>query len=197
MSSPRSRTRRVSHQTSRDWSSLVSSWRTVEPFLTTTSRRSPLCTWSWDWEVVSLSHLWRLWLLSTTVTSLSAVSVTLDCHQEQLTAERESVVTVTSCVQRRSWNKWFRPFNALALFFIFFICSTSKASCFLPLTYFVCTAVYIPYFNLRDILVLFGLLRFPSCLVFCVLTPLFGWGGKCVLSMVSQFGLYEGKNAKK
>merc|ERR1712146_432109 len=50
-SRPRSRTRKVSHQTSRDLSSLVSSSRMAEPFLTTTFRRSLPSTWSSDSEV--------------------------------------------------------------------------------------------------------------------------------------------------
>lgn len=120
MSSLRFKTRKVSHLTNKDWSLLVSNWKTVEPCLTTTSKRNPLYTWSWDWEVVSLNHPWRLWLLSTTVKSLFAVSVTPDCHQELLTVERESVVTPTNCVQRRSWNRRFTPFQ------IFFPCLFSK-----------------------------------------------------------------------
>merc|ERR1711937_774254 len=47
----RSKTRRESHQISKDLSSLVSNSRTAEPFLTTTSRRSPPSTWCSDSEV--------------------------------------------------------------------------------------------------------------------------------------------------
>merc|ERR1712159_646656 len=50
-SRPRSKTRRVSHQTSRDLSSLESNSRMAELFLTTTSKRSLLSTWSSDSEV--------------------------------------------------------------------------------------------------------------------------------------------------
>merc|ERR1711988_136636 len=50
-SRPRSRTRRESHQISKDSSSLESSSRTAEPFLTTTFRRSPPSTWCSDSEV--------------------------------------------------------------------------------------------------------------------------------------------------
>merc|ERR1711977_363730 len=52
-SRPRSRTRRESHQTSRDLSSLVSNSRTEELFLTTTSRRNLPFTWCSDSEVDS------------------------------------------------------------------------------------------------------------------------------------------------
>merc|ERR1711988_728338 len=51
----RSRTKKVSHQISRDSSSLESSSRTVEPSPTTTSRRSPLSISSSDSEVVCKS----------------------------------------------------------------------------------------------------------------------------------------------
>merc|ERR1712047_156263 len=47
-SRPRSRTRKESHPISKDLSSPVSSSRTVAPFLTTTSRRSPLSISSLD-----------------------------------------------------------------------------------------------------------------------------------------------------
>merc|ERR1712146_736770 len=47
----RSKTRRESHQISKDSSSLESNSRMTEPFLTTTSKRSPLSTWSSDSEV--------------------------------------------------------------------------------------------------------------------------------------------------
>merc|ERR1712146_646613 len=47
----RSKTRRESHQISKDSSSLVSNSRTAELFLTTTSKRSPLSTWCSDSEV--------------------------------------------------------------------------------------------------------------------------------------------------
>merc|ERR1712110_313369 len=50
---PRSKIRKVSHQTSKDLSSLVSNWKTAEPFLTTTSKRSPLSTWCLDSEEVN------------------------------------------------------------------------------------------------------------------------------------------------
>merc|ERR1711908_121862 len=52
-SRPRSRIRKVSHQISRDSSSLESSSRTAEPCRTTTSRRSPPFTWCSDLEVVT------------------------------------------------------------------------------------------------------------------------------------------------
>merc|ERR1711937_235262 len=55
MSRLRSKTRKVSHQTSRDSSSLVSSLRTEELSLTTTSRRSPLSISFSDLEVVCRS----------------------------------------------------------------------------------------------------------------------------------------------
>merc|ERR1711998_164250 len=50
-SRPRSKTRKVSHQISKDLSSPVSSSRMEEPFLTTTSRRSQPSTWFSDSEV--------------------------------------------------------------------------------------------------------------------------------------------------
>merc|ERR1712159_33069 len=50
-SRPRSKTRKVSHQISKDLSSPVSSLRMAEPFLTTTSRRSQPSTWFSDSEV--------------------------------------------------------------------------------------------------------------------------------------------------
>merc|ERR1712110_1241475 len=50
-SRPRSKTRKVSHQTSKDLSSPESNLRTEEPFLTTTSRRNQPSTWSSDLEV--------------------------------------------------------------------------------------------------------------------------------------------------
>merc|ERR1712146_93231 len=52
-SKPRSKIRRVSHQTNRDLSSLVSNSRMEEPFLTTTSRRNLPFTWSSDSEVAT------------------------------------------------------------------------------------------------------------------------------------------------
>merc|ERR1712010_128055 len=55
MSRPRSKTRKVFLQISRDSSSLVSSSRTVEPSPTTTSRRSPLSISFSDLEVVCKS----------------------------------------------------------------------------------------------------------------------------------------------
>merc|ERR1712100_153981 len=45
-SRPRSKIRKVSHQTSKDLSSLESSSRTAEPSLITTSKRSPPSIWS-------------------------------------------------------------------------------------------------------------------------------------------------------
>lgn len=132
MSSLRFKTRRVFHLTSRDWFSLVSSWRMAELCLTTTSKRNPPCTWSWDWEVVSLSHLWKPWLPSTTVKSLFAVNVTLDCHLELPTAERESVVTPTSCAQRRSWNDLFR----IAVIKVY---AHARAWACISLNFFLCT----------------------------------------------------------
>merc|ERR1712021_122625 len=50
-SRPRSKTRKVSHQISKDLSSPVSSSRMAEPFLTTTSKRSQPSTWFSDSEV--------------------------------------------------------------------------------------------------------------------------------------------------
>merc|ERR1712078_844817 len=55
MSRLRSKTRKVSHQISRDSSSLESNLRTAEPSPTTTSRRSPLSISSSDSEVVCKS----------------------------------------------------------------------------------------------------------------------------------------------
>merc|ERR1712071_303356 len=49
-SRPRSKTKKVSHQISKDSSSLESNLRMAEPFLTTTSKKSPLSTWSLDLE---------------------------------------------------------------------------------------------------------------------------------------------------
>merc|ERR1712070_537833 len=46
----RSKTRKVSHQISKDLSSLESNLRMEELFLTTTSKKSPLFTWSLDLE---------------------------------------------------------------------------------------------------------------------------------------------------
>merc|ERR1711904_353780 len=54
-SRPRSKTRKVSHQTNRDLSSLVSNSRMAEPSLTTTSKRSPPSTWFSDSEEVCKS----------------------------------------------------------------------------------------------------------------------------------------------
>merc|ERR1712228_948345 len=51
MSRPRSKIRKVSHQISKDLSSPESNLRMAEPFLTTTSKRNPLSTWSSDLEV--------------------------------------------------------------------------------------------------------------------------------------------------
>jgi len=45
MLKPRSKIRKVSHQTSKDLSSLESNLRMEELFQTTTSRRNPLSTW--------------------------------------------------------------------------------------------------------------------------------------------------------
>merc|ERR1711998_326315 len=50
-SRPRSKIRKVSHQTSKDLSSPESNLRTEEPSLTTTSRRNQPSTWSSDLEV--------------------------------------------------------------------------------------------------------------------------------------------------
>merc|ERR1711998_346955 len=50
-SRPRSKTRKVSLQISKDLSSLESNLKMVELFPTTTSKRSPLFTWSSDLEV--------------------------------------------------------------------------------------------------------------------------------------------------
>merc|ERR1711881_755706 len=47
-SRPRSKTRKESHQISKDLSSLESNLRMAELFLTTTSKKSPLFTWSLD-----------------------------------------------------------------------------------------------------------------------------------------------------
>merc|ERR1711975_20979 len=55
MSRLRSKIRKVSHQINKDLSSLESSSRTVEPFLTTTSKRSPLSISYSDLEVVCKS----------------------------------------------------------------------------------------------------------------------------------------------
>merc|ERR1712130_793226 len=54
-SRPRSRTRKVSHQISKDSSSLVSNSRTEEPSPITTSKKSQLSTWSSDLEEVCKS----------------------------------------------------------------------------------------------------------------------------------------------
>merc|ERR1712007_400514 len=50
-SRPRSKTRKVSHQTSKDSSSLESNLKTAELFPITTSKRNPLFIWSLDSEV--------------------------------------------------------------------------------------------------------------------------------------------------
>merc|ERR1711998_475427 len=47
----RSKTKKVSHQISKDLSSLENNLRMEELFLTTTSKRNPLSTWSSDLEV--------------------------------------------------------------------------------------------------------------------------------------------------
>merc|ERR1712227_840231 len=52
-SRPRSKTRKVSHQISRDLSSLESNLRMAELFLTTTSKRNQPFTWSSDSEVAT------------------------------------------------------------------------------------------------------------------------------------------------
>jgi len=49
----RSKIRKVSPQINKDSSSLESNLRMAEPFLTTTSKRSPPFTWSSDWEEAS------------------------------------------------------------------------------------------------------------------------------------------------
>merc|ERR1712151_1303783 len=54
-SRPRSKTRKVFHQISKDLSSLVSNSRMEELFPTTTSRRNQLSTWSLDLEEVCKS----------------------------------------------------------------------------------------------------------------------------------------------
>merc|ERR1712070_934128 len=62
-SKPRSKIRKVSHQISRDLSSLVSNSRMAEPFLTTTSKKNPPSTWSSDLEVdneVLLHNLYEI-----------------------------------------------------------------------------------------------------------------------------------------
>merc|ERR1711953_823487 len=62
-SKPRSKTRKVSHQISKDLSSPVSNLRMEEPFLTTTSRRSQPPTWFSDSEVET-EHVHTLELTS-------------------------------------------------------------------------------------------------------------------------------------
>merc|ERR1712217_453152 len=54
-SRPRSKTKKVSHQISKDLSSLESNSRMEELFLTTTSKRNLLSTWSSDLEEVCKS----------------------------------------------------------------------------------------------------------------------------------------------
>jgi len=73
MSKLKFKTRRVFPQTSRDWSSLESSSRMAELCLTTTSRRSQLCIWCWDWEEVCRSS-WRPWLARPSPWRLSQVT---------------------------------------------------------------------------------------------------------------------------
>ena len=46
----RSKIRKVSHPINKDSSSLGSNWKMEEHWVTTTSRRNPLFTWSWDSE---------------------------------------------------------------------------------------------------------------------------------------------------
>merc|ERR1712100_111618 len=58
-SRPRSKTRKVSHQISKDSSSLESNLRMEELFQTTTSRRNPLSTWFLDSEEYN-EHLIQL-----------------------------------------------------------------------------------------------------------------------------------------
>ena len=52
---PRSKTKKVSLPINKDLSSLVSNWKTAEPFLTTTFKRSLPFTWSSDSEEVCKS----------------------------------------------------------------------------------------------------------------------------------------------
>merc|ERR1712228_48730 len=57
MSRPRFRTKKESHQTSNVLSSLVSSWKTVELFPTTTSRKSQPFIWFSDFVVETKKFL--------------------------------------------------------------------------------------------------------------------------------------------
>merc|ERR1712124_228352 len=92
---PRFKTRKVSHQTSKDSSSPESNSRMEELFLTTTSKRSPLSILSLDSEVVVMvrSRVNQHSLSSpesTSATKLSAESAMPSSHQRLPTAERES-----------------------------------------------------------------------------------------------------------
>merc|ERR1712048_1327890 len=64
---PKFRIRKVFHQTSSDLFSPVSSLKTVEPFLTITSKKNLLSTWSFAFEVVCrfLSRPSSMWACCT------------------------------------------------------------------------------------------------------------------------------------
>merc|ERR1711934_718186 len=108
MSKPKFKIRRVFHQISRDSFSPESNLRMEEPYLTTTSKRSPLFTWFSDsevevWVPSRSSQLLPPLPESSSVKSRSAESATPDFRQRPSTAERESAVTtVTSDPRRRS-----------------------------------------------------------------------------------------------
>lgn len=74
--------------------------------MTTTSRRSPLFTWSSDFVVVSLSLPSLSSLRSTTVIRWSAESATLVFLLVLTTAVRRSAVTAANFVLRRSWSNF-------------------------------------------------------------------------------------------
>merc|ERR1712139_235314 len=73
-SRPRSKTKKVSLQISKDLSSLESNLRMVELFQTTTSKRSPPFTWSSDLEVVYKSSS-RLSLVRPSLSMLSQLTL--------------------------------------------------------------------------------------------------------------------------
>merc|ERR1711934_811241 len=93
---PRFKTKKVSHQISKDSSSPESNWRTEEPFLTTTSKRNLPSILSLDSEVVDTvrsrvnQHLLSL-PESTNATKPFAEPAMPSSHQRPKTAERESV----------------------------------------------------------------------------------------------------------
>merc|ERR1711904_426763 len=104
---PRFKTKRVSHLISKDSFSLENNWRTEEPFLITTSKRSLPSILSSDLEVVvTVRSRVNQHLLSSpessNATNPFAESAMPSSHQRPPTAERESVDIMVISDQRKS-----------------------------------------------------------------------------------------------